>query len=741
MRLKWLATLPLLISPLCSTSAAELSLVPLPQEVRKQAAPGFVLNSKTTITYQGESAKKTAELLATALRPATALPLNIVKAAADPKNTISLELSADSSLLGEEGYTLQSSSDGVQITAPQAAGLFYGTRTLLQLMPTGVFKELPIAGAQWSVPAVSIKDTPAFKWRGMMLDVSRYFLNKEYVMRYFDLMAMHKMNTLHWHLIDDSGWRIEIKKYPKLTEIGGFRGKGDKRYGGFYTQADLREIIQYALDRNITIVPEVEIPAHTLAALAAYPWLGCTGKQFEVPISHSISPELYCAGKATTQTFLEDVMNEVCDIFPGEFIHLGGDEAKYPRWKSCPDCQAKMKELGFKTEHELQGWMVTQMEKFLAAKGRRIIGWDDILACGVSERAGIMTWHRPDTAVKGAQRGNPVVMALTGHAYFDTAESKLPGEPPTATWLQPISLEKAYSWHPVPKGMTGDAVKNIFGASGCVWTDQFLHKADILADKPGEGTARSEAYVDYLSLPRMAALAEITWTKQELRDYSCFTDRMSRMYLRYADAGYNFRMPTPLLDLQKEGDGSVKVSALSLVEGGIVRYTTDGSEPVASSPQLEQVVTVATGQSFKTATFVGDRHSLTYTYTDESQKYAKYGKQIGVWKSGQPGDGKPKEMVFDATGFINKNGQFIVTFVYTEGHQRLDIDGIEVLKNDTEVVAKDIHYGSTGSVHKNNAYEIKIDSYETGATFKVKAQVYGDTGNDSNGIVLIRLKQ
>ncbi|MCK4564375.1 MAG: family 20 glycosylhydrolase, partial [Verrucomicrobia bacterium] len=392
-------------------------------------------------------------------------------------------------------------------------------------------------------------------------------------------------------------------------------------------------------------------------------------------------------------------------------------------------------------EHELQGWMTTQIEEFLAKKGKRIIGWDEILACGVSQKAGIMTWHRPKTAIKGAERGNPVVMSLTGHAYFDVAESKLPGEPPTAGWIPPISLEKAYRWHPVPNGLTGSATKNILGASGCIWSDQFLHNARILADKPGEGTAKSEAYIDYLSLPRMAALAEVTWTKQDLRDYGSFTERMQRMFVRYANVGYNFRMPTPLLDIGKRADGSITVAATSPIKGGTVRYSLDGSAPSASSPELDTTVAVARDEIFKTATFApdGQTHSLTYTYVDGVQKYAMHGKPFGEWKSGQPGNGKPREMTFDATGFINKNGEYLITFLYTKGGQRLDIDGIEVVKNDTRVVAKDIHHGTTGGSHKNNTYKIKIDSYETGASFKVKAQVYGDTGNDSNGVVLIRL--
>ena len=722
---------------LASVWATELSLVPLPVEVKQLKTAGFELNRDTRIIYQGKAARRSAELLALALRPATGFPLKVAPAKGGESNVIALGLRRSVSP-NMEGYLLRSSSKGVVIAAPRAAGLFYGTQTLLQLLPPEAFSQKKTKSVRWAVPAVEIIDEPVFGWRGMMLDVSRYFFTKAYVLRYLDMMAMHKMNVLHWHLVDDCGWRVEIKKYPKLTEIGGFRGKGEKRYGGFYTQDDIREIVRYAADRNITIVPEIEVPAHTLAALVAYPWLGCTGKQFSVPTRHSISPEIYCAGKATTQKFLEDVMTEVCELFPGEYIHIGGDEAKFNRWKKCPDCQAKMKELGLKTEHELQGWMTTELEKFLAKKGKRLIGWNEILECGVSTRTGLMVWNRPKSAVTGAQRGNPIVMSLTRHAYFDTPESRLPGEPPTARWIPPISLKKAYEWDPLPKGVEGKAAKNILGASACIWSDQFLHNAKILADKPGEGTVRSEAYVDYLSLPRMAALAEVTWSPKALRNYSGFAQRMRRMYVRYRAAGYNFRMPTPELDIQNKSDGVV-VAATCPVEGGAVRYTLDGSDPTVASPKLETPVLVGRDQIFKAATFAGGERSLIYTYVDKAQKAsAKLGKKIGEWKSGQPGNGKPKEMVFDATGRIDKNGKYLITFFYSKGRQRLEIDGIEVVKNGQQVVAKDIHHGFTGSQHKNNQYTVTIKGFETGASYKIRAQVYGDTGTDSNGAVFIR---
>jgi len=718
------------VSPLFAAPAGELSLVPLPAQVERGDGQ-FVLSAKTTISAPGGAAA-TGEQLAVLLRPVTGLPLPLV----DGEGSIRLSLDLGrASALGKEGYRLEVRPSGVHLVAAQAPGLFYGVQTLLQLLPTEA------AAGAWAMPVVQIRDKPQLPWRGMMLDVSRYFLTKEYVMRYLDMMAAHKMNVLHWHLIDDPGWRLEIKKYPKLTEVGAFRGKGDKRYGGFYTQDDIREIVKYASERHIMIVPEIELPAHTISALAAYPWLGCLGKQFQVPTRHSISPELYCAGKDTTWTFLEAVMDEVCELFPGKFIHIGGDEARYQRWAACPDCQAKKKALGLKSEHELQGWMTTRIEKYLAGKGRCIIGWDEILKCGVTPKAGIMTWHRPKTAVDGARRGNPVVMSLTRHAYFDTAESKLPGEPPTAKWIPPVSLKDAYEWDPVPKELAEDpAKKNILGASGCIWTDQFMHNARILADKPGEGTVASEAYVDYLSLPRMAALAEVTWTPREKRDFESFQDRMARMYVRYTKAGYKFRMPTPRLEIQKRADGAVSIAGKPPMEDAVLRYTLDGSDPEKASPELAGAVVVSKDAVFKAATFTSDgaRHSLVYTRAGASRKYDKYGKMVGEWKPGQVGVGKAKEMIFDATGIIDRNGKYTVTFLYTKGKHRQDIDGVEEVKNDGKVVARDRHHGFTGARSSKNSYKIKIDGYETGASFKIRAQIYGDTGNQSAGVVMIR---
>lgn len=734
-----------LISPLSfSVTAAETPcIVPKPQELRLIADKPFQLNDQTLIRHHGEGTKGIADLLALSLRPPTGFGLPISKSNQRGGNSILLTLQPKLKSLKSEGYILTVADGEITASAPTTRGLFNATRTILQLFPAQIYSTEKASGVSWSATACSIKDTPSFPWRGMMLDVSRYFFTKEYVKRYLDMMAMHKMNTLHWHLIDDAGWRIEIKKYPKLTEVGAFRGEGENRYGGFYTQDEIKEIVAYAAARNITIVPEIELPAHTLPALVAYPHLGCFNKQFKVPTKHFISQDLYCAGKETTWTFLEDVFTEVCALFPGKYIHIGGDEAKYSRWDKCPDCQQRMKKEGLKSGHQLQGWMTTRVEKFLKTKGKRIIGWDEILHCGVSSDAGIMTWHRPSTAIDGAKRGNPVVMSLTGHAYFDVAESKLPGEPPTAGWIPPISLQKAYQWHPVPKQLSGAATKNILGASGCIWSDMFLHKAQILADKKGQGTSHSEAYIDYLSLPRMAALAEVTWTAQGKRDYADFTKRMRQQYPRYDVLSYQYRIPVPQIEITHNADQSILLEGSPLIVGAKIRFTKDGTSPTSKSDIFNGSLKLANASelaAFRAATFTADgkRQSLLFQHIDQSNKFAKHGQIIGKWQSGKIGNKKPKVVIFDATGKINANGIYTVTFQYTKGRERLDIDGIEVVRNDTEPVDKDMHHGFTGGQAKNNTYRINVKNYETGASFKIKAHIYGDEGDDSNGVVLIR---
>lgn len=721
-----------LVAPLVALADDPL-IVPLPVSM-KTGQGAFALTKDLRIHAAGES-RAAADLLAAGIKRATSKQAVVDTASAN--DGISLRIDPALAKLGAEGYCLEIAPAGVKLTAAKYAGIANGVQTLLQLLP------LAAENGGWSLPALRIEDRPAYPWRGMMLDVSRQFLDKEFVLRFIDMMALHKLNVLHFHLVDDAGWRLEIRKYPKLTEIGGFRGEGEKRTGGFYTQADIREIVAYAKGRNITVVPEIELPAHSLAAIAAYPELSCTGQLKKVPAVHFISDDLYCAGKETTWKFLRDVFDETCELFPSTYIHIGGDEAKYTKWKACPDCQKKIKQLGLKNEQELQGWMTIEVEKYLKTKGRHILGWDELLECKVSTSAGVMSWHNPKHSETAAKLGHPVVAALTRHAYFDTPYSREPGDAPGTGWIPPVSLRDAYEWHPTPDGLTAGQQSNILGPHGCVWTDQFLHKPFLAV--PAGDEPRGKDYVEFLTLPRAAALAEVGWTPKAQRDFADFEKRMTRLYARYAAAGWTYRMPIPEVAFANDASGGLTATVTSAaLEGGAIHYTVDGSRPTAQSPRYTSPVKVAKEADFRAANVApdGKRAGLPFQVKAQDERFAKYGDKIGEWKSGKVGNRKPLavDFDFDATGKIDRAGVYEITFVFTGGKQRLDIDSVEVFLNQ-DTVAREVHHGRTGATSSNNTYRVKIDRYETGAAFKVRAAIYGDEGDDSNGVVLIKRVQ
>ena len=600
---------------MCNMQAlAEIEIIPKPVTLEEKSG-SFILNGQTKILCT-EGALEEAKKLKDYLKPATGFDL-AVKSANNPKpNTIMLKLSLSAANLGKEGYTLDVTTDGVVIVSSDKAGLFYGIQTLRQLLPVQIYGN-NVSQKQWRIPCVSIKDSPSYPWRGMMLDVSRYFFNAEYVKRYMDIMAMHKLNSLQLHLVDDPGWRVQIDKYPELTKKGGFRGKGAERYGGYYTKDQIRDMVKYAANLHIEIVPEIEMPAHCQSALVAYPWLGCNDKQFEMPTKCYISPEILCAGKESTYVFVENVMTEIAELFPGKFIHIGGDEAKYDRWKECPHCKKRMEQEGIETFQQLQGYLTRRIEKFLMKKGKRLIGWDEILDCGLAPNATVMTWHRPHTAVEAAKGGNNVVMALTGHAYFDAPESKLPGEPPAATWLEPISLRKAYEWEPAPAALDKDEKKYILGGQACMWTDRFMHDP-ILQNIPVLSENRSYRYVEYFSLPRMSALAEVVWTPQDLRNWDSFAKRQALQYKRYDAAQYHYRVPQPTVEKTAGKNNKHIITMNSQVKDAEICYTTDGSYPTVFSTRYTNPIEIDQLKNFRAITVVNERHfSLAFKFPQD----------------------------------------------------------------------------------------------------------------------------
>jgi hexosaminidase len=422
-----------------------------------------------------------------------------------------------------ESYSLEIEPNKITITAGSGAGLFYGIQSLLQMIPVKPNTK------EFSVPCAKIEDQPRFKWRGAHLDVCRHMFPLEFIKKYIDILAMYKMNTFHWHLTDDQGWRIEIKKYSKLTQIGSMRKEttGDgKPYGGFYTQKQIREVVAYAKERYITVVPEIEMPGHALAALSAYPELSCTGGPFESATTWGVFDDIYCAGNEKVFNLLEDVLTEVIKLFPGEYIHIGGDEAPKSRWEKCPKCQARMKAEGLKTEMELQSYFTQRIEKFLNSKGKKIIGWDEILEGGLAQNAAVMSWRGIDGGIAAAKAKHVAVMTPTDYCYFDYYQGLDKTKEPKAIGGY-VSLEKVYSYEPVPEALTPDEAKYIIGTQANMWSE-YIETTD---------------YVEYMLLPRLCALSEVAWTLKELKNYNDFSARLLKHYDMLTNKKINFRHP------------------------------------------------------------------------------------------------------------------------------------------------------------------------------------------------------
>jgi hexosaminidase len=723
-----------LITGLSFFHATATDLIPKPLKYQGNGEV-FELTQDVKIIY-GDELGALANFLAESLSPATGWDFDVQAGTKGSKNSIFLTL--DSSINDErEAYQLVVNKKGVIIKGTASAGVFNGIQTLLQLLPGEIYSKQRQKGTKWMVEGAEIEDAPLYPWRGMMLDASRYFYGKDYVLHLIDMMAMYKMNVLHLHLIDDAGWRLEIKKYPKLTSIGGFRGEGHERTGGYYTQEDIKEIVGYAALRNVEVIPEIEIPAHTLAAIAAYPHLSCTEKEFKVPLQHFISRDLYCVGKESTFEFLNDVFEETFQLFPSKYIHIGGDEAKYDRWQKCPHCQKRKQELGLTKEAELQVYFTKRVQAMVKKHGKTVVGWDEMLEKGLEDKAVGMVWHNKKKAISGTHDGHDVVMALTGHCYFDVAESKIPGEVKAATWLPPISLEKVYAFDPMIEGLDEKYRSQVLGGHATLWSDQFIH-GTILQEIAPINENRSEKYFDYLTFPRMAALAEACWTPAENKNWEDFEKRMATHYSRFDQAGYGYRVPQPKLISKEKKDFGFEIQLQNVVDGAEIRYTTDGVWPNPYSPVYSRPVNVKRLSDFMAITVVNrQQYSLPLYFPEKYDKFKEYGQLVVEWN---PYNVKGKTFApleMNATGKIDQNGTYELSFWYTGGTYRLEIESIEVFKNGNKI-AEDIHPAYTGSSSKNNTYTFTIDDYETGAAFIIKAMVKGDLGNDSFGAVFIK---
>jgi len=546
MKNKIVASIFLILAVVVFAGAAETpAIIPLPQKIEMRDGV-FRLTAGTEFAGEVET-RAVARFLQERLLSATAFapffkPIGPHPdySAAIPGAILLTTKGADTNL-GPEGYELTVATNSIVIRAPEQAGLFYGVQTLLQLLPPEIFSSNRVDHVNWQIPCLQIKDWPRFKWRGFMLDVSRHFFTKAEVETLLDAMALHKLNMFHWHLTDDHGWRIQIKKYPKLTDVGAWRaGVGfdfpsnsttaygpDGRYGGFYTQADIREVVKYAAARHITIVPEIEMPGHATAALAAYPQFSCTGGPFEPSSTAGIFTGIYDPAKEGTFQFLADVLTEVSPLFPGKYIHIGGDEVPKETWKNSADCQALMRREGLKNEEELQSWFTRRIEKIVNAHGHSMIGWSEILQGGLPQNAAVMDWIGGAKEAAGA--GHDVVMTPTAYCYFDFYQSSNHvAEPKAAAWGGPLTLDKMYAFEPMPTNVPPALQPHILGAQGNLWTEQIpnFHQ------------------VEYMTFPRACALAEVTWSAKDARNWDDFLRRLPTHLRRLDELNINYRHST-----------------------------------------------------------------------------------------------------------------------------------------------------------------------------------------------------
>lgn len=514
---------------------ADYRVVPLPDRIDGIKSADFKLTNRCLIDYPigNRDMERNAAMLSQYVEELTGIHLSTRPVNPPMNNYGCISLMLDPKMGSDESYRINVTAKSVEIAGKTPAGVFYGIQTLRKSIPVGKTDQMLL-------PAAQVASSPRFGYRGMHLDCSRHFFGVETVKRYLDIMALHGMNRLHWHLTDDQGWRVEIKKYPRLAEVGGWRNgttlghnspvNDGIRYGGYYTQEEIRDIVRYAAERYITIIPEIDMPGHMLGALAAYPEMGCTGGPYEVWGMWGVHDDILCVGKDHTLQFVKDVLDEVMQLFPGEYIHIGGDESPRVRWQECPLCQQRIRKLGLQAKGKqsaealLQGWFTTQVQQYLAEHGKRIIGWDELLGCDVDTTATIMSWRGAEPGAQGALQGHDVIMTPVGPLYFDYYQTD-------KTWNEPTAfggcntLKKVYEFEPVAADLPADKRHHILGAQANLWTEYIT----------------CEPQIQYQVLPRMAALAELQWIQPQDKNYQDFKTRLPRLVEIYKHYNWTYR--------------------------------------------------------------------------------------------------------------------------------------------------------------------------------------------------------
>jgi len=600
-RSAWLALV--LAAAMPATAAAQplpQPLVPRPLQMNASEGTYFELGPDTTIVVDSDEPEvaRTARYLAAQLHKARGLRLRVaVRGDTQQPNVIVFRLDSRFDAADAEGYYLSVNNLRVEVRADRPHGLFNGAISLLQLATNGPTRQGPVA-----IGAVSFTDKPRFAWRGLMLDSARHMQSVEEIEQFLDAMALHKLDVLQWHLTDDQGWRLQIRKYPRLTEVGAWRipagaaGVDEKtgkpvRYGGFYTQEQVRHLVAYAAERYITVVPEIDLPGHAQAAIAAYPELGTTGRAPPVSPDWGVHEYLFNVEEPTLR-FLEDVLTETMEMFPSKFIHVGGDEAVKTQWKNSPRVQARMKELGVANETKLQAWMTARMQAFLAAHGRRLIGWDEILEGGLPADAAVMSWRGTDGAIAATKAGHDSVLSPWPLLYFDNRQGSGLAEPPGR--IRVVSLEDVYRFDPLPPSMSDVQARHLLGVQGNVWTEHI----------------RTAERVDWMSFPRAAAIAEMGWSEPTARDWPDFLQRLPALFASYEALGVRHADSAFAVLARRDYDavpGKASVALSTQTGAGQIHYTLDGSEPSLHSPQYQAALTLPLPTTLKAASFAAGR--------------------------------------------------------------------------------------------------------------------------------------
>jgi hexosaminidase len=712
----------LALAPLsCQSADKGPALLPQP----RQFLPGkgqFLLTPQTRLLYPEDQADW--ELPARALQNATGLSLPLQ--AYRPEGTVPennrIYLVPDEEIGYAEAYRLEVRPERIVIRAATAAGAFYAIQTLRQLLPPAIQP----GRNEWPVPACVVEDAPRFRYRGLHLDVSRHFFPVPVVKRYIDLLAFHKMNTFHWHLTDDQGWRIDIRQYPELRTsascrqqtLVGHYGDVPERYDGQahcgrYTQEEIREVLAYARERFVTVVPEIELPGHAQAALAAFPELGCTGGPYEVMTTWGVSQEVFCAGNEKTFEFWEHVLDEVCALFPGPYVHIGGDECPKDRWKSCLKCQERIRKEGLKDEHELQSYCIRRVEKMLAARGKKLIGWDEILEGGLAPNATVMSWRGIQGGVEAARQAHEVIMTPTDNCYLDYYQGDPETEPLAIGGFLP--LQQVYGYEPVPAELNAPEARYIIGVQANVWTE-YIATPD---------------YLEYMVYPRACALAEVAWTAKDQRQWDHFAARLPR-HLERLDA-LGVRYSNAFFEVKSAfKDGKIELSSAD-PEVDIL-YTLDGSDPKPGASRYHQPFTLHRSAVLKAAAFRNGRQ-LGNTTSREYLIHLAFGKPYTLGRQPERyNGGETYALTNGIQGQLKKWTDWV-------GLTNRDIDPVIDLQSETRLQAVRLNYVAAANSWIYPPREVQVWLSDDGQNFRqVAAQTVQAPATEGKTIGTVVLK-